>query len=431
MYSIKNFFYGFISIILGFILSPQFVVTDPIKDCVIHISVCASVIATSLSVVGTINGHDSRMMMRSRVGFIVNLIVSAIIGVLIGVAIIHLARFEPIGRWVVAITLSFYVVLAFVHAYFQCVILGVKTYVFGSGAQSFRDIVDQCGFNSDDYIFNNEDFLSGRDDYLQVSKSFSKKGRLFIIPSTSRFLQITDLLHELPVYYRESLVSLDFLVERELECVNIDSVSLRYWWEVSTPLRNERYSTIKRVIDILIIIILFIPTLLIVGVAGLVVKISDGGPVFYRQIRLGQFGQHFSIVKLRTMRVDSESTGAQWAQIGDSRVTTIGRFLRATRVDELPQVWNVFRGEMSFIGPRPERPEFYKVIVEKVPSFGLRLACKPGLTGWAQVNFPYGSSVRDSRIKLMFDLFYIKNASVMLDIKIITRTVLAMVRGAR
>ncbi|HEX4912134.1 MAG TPA: TIGR03013 family XrtA/PEP-CTERM system glycosyltransferase [Permianibacter sp.] len=145
-------------------------------------------------------------------------------------------------------------------------------------------------------------------------------------------------------------------------------------------------------------------------------------PAIYKQIRTGQHGQPFTIYKFRSMVVDAERTGAVWAQKNDPRVTKVGAFMRKTRLDELPQLWNVLKGDMSFVGPRPERPEFVEQLSHKIPFYAMRHRVKPGITGWAQVNYPYGDSEADTREKLQYDLYYIKNYSLFLDLTILVQT---------
>ncbi|MFQ3191088.1 MAG: sugar transferase (PEP-CTERM system associated) [Paraglaciecola sp.] len=151
--------------------------------------------------------------------------------------------------------------------------------------------------------------------------------------------------------------------------------------------------------------------------------------VFYRQERVGLNGKLFNIIKFRSMRLDAEKDGAKWATANDSRVTKVGYFIRKFRIDELPQVWNIFRGEMSFIGPRPERPQFVEQLIREIPYYNQRHNVKPGLAGWAQLNYPYGASVEDSMEKLKFDLYYVKHQSLMLDILILIRTVEVVLFG--
>ena len=154
-----------------------------------------------------------------------------------------------------------------------------------------------------------------------------------------------------------------------------------------------------------------------------------GTSVFYKQERVGLNGQLFKIIKFRSMRADAEKDGAKWATANDNRVTRIGAFIRKYRFDELPQIWNVYKGEMAFIGPRPERPEFVEKLIREVPYYNQRHNVKPGLAGWAQLNYPYGASVEDSLEKLKFDLYYVKHQSLLLDILILIRTVEIVIFG--
>ena len=164
-------------------------------------------------------------------------------------------------------------------------------------------------------------------------------------------------------------------------------------------------------------------------IVGIVIKTTNPGPVFFYQRRTGYLGAEFQLVKFRSMRTDAESTGAKWASQNDNRVTPVGRFLRKTRIDELPQLWNVLLGEMSFIGPRPERPEFYEVILKQVPLFKLRLLVRPGITGWAQILGGYAASIEESERKLEYDLYYMQYLSPSMDFSIVTKTLRALVKG--
>ncbi len=179
----------------------------------------------------------------------------------------------------------------------------------------------------------------------------------------------------------------------------------------------------KRGFDIIMALSLLIFTFPVLVACAVAVKVSSPGPVFYKQIRVGRHGKHFSILKFRSMIKDAEKDGARWAAPADERITKVGAFLRRSRLDEIPQVINILRGEMSFVGPRPERPEFTQMLVKHLPHYNERHLMKPGLTGWAQVNSPYGASVEDSRDKLTYDLYYVKNFSLILDLFIIIKTV--------
>lgn len=186
---------------------------------------------------------------------------------------------------------------------------------------------------------------------------------------------------------------------------------------------------LKRLLDIILaglLCILLSPLMLLVVIA---IKLDSPGPVFYSQTRAGLEGKPFKVYKFRSMYQDAEKRGAQWAKERDSRITRVGRWLRLTRIDELPQIFNVLRGEMSLIGPRPERPEFDIQLRQEIPYYDLRYVVKPGITGWAQVMYPYGASVEDAYEKLAYDLYYIKNYSLALDLAIFFKTIRVVLLG--
>jgi sugar transferase (PEP-CTERM system associated) len=187
----------------------------------------------------------------------------------------------------------------------------------------------------------------------------------------------------------------------------------------------------KRLFDILASSALLITISPIIIITSVVIWLSSFGrdPIFYRQIRIGLCDKPFEVLKFRSMKVDAEKNGAQFARKNDSRITMIGAFIRSTRIDELPQLINVLRGDMSFIGPRPERPEFVLGFEQNIPHYALRHTVKPGITGWAQICYPYGDSVEDTRNKLQYDLYYIKNYSLFLDMTILFQTVQVVLFG--
>ncbi len=198
------------------------------------------------------------------------------------------------------------------------------------------------------------------------------------------------------------------------------------WLIFSEGFRKSRVlSTLKRVGDLGIAVVGLIVAAPIWLVCAALVKLTSPGPVLYHQVRVGQHGRTFRVHKFRSMRQDAEAaTGAVWASVGnDPRVTRVGKILRRARLDELPQLWNVLVGDMSLVGPRPERPEFVKDLTVQIPFYGQRHVVKPGLTGWAQVRYTYGASVEDAMEKLQYDLFYIKNLTMALDVYIIFETV--------
>jgi sugar transferase (PEP-CTERM system associated) len=213
-------------------------------------------------------------------------------------------------------------------------------------------------------------------------------------------------------------------LERETGRVDLDTVNPS-WLIFSDGFSSGRMfsSAVKRVFDIVISSLLLLLTLPIILLFALLVKLDSKGPAFFRQQRVGLYGETFYLVKLRSMRTDAEKDGAKWAEENDPRVTRIGRFIRKVRIDELPQSWSVLRGHMSFVGPRPEVPAFVDDLQEQIPFYGERHMVKPGITGWAQINYPYGASIDDSRRKLEFDLYYAKNYTPFLDFVILLQTV--------
>ena len=219
--------------------------------------------------------------------------------------------------------------------------------------------------------------------------------------------------------------------EKYLECVHEASLDERWFWGFDPAHLHPFYSAFKRCLDIGVSLVGIVAFLPLAPFVALAIKLQDGGPVLYSQTRTGLHNRTFKILKFRTMRVDAENSGAQWAADKDARITWLGTFLRRSRIDEVPQFWNILLGDMSFVGPRPERPEMIERIEKDIKFYKFRHLIKPGLTGWAQINYPYGASVEDAQRKLSYDFYYLKYASPFLDIMIIMRTFVAMARGAR
>ncbi len=203
---------------------------------------------------------------------------------------------------------------------------------------------------------------------------------------------------------------------------------LRQSWLLSLQQRGETsrvYAVFRRLVDIFagLVGLVFLGVLL--PFVFLAIKLEDRGPIFHTQPRVGHFGKQFSILKLRTMRVRPREE-LHWTAEADARITRVGGVLRRLHLDELPQAWNILRGDMSVVGPRPEQPQYVESLRESIPYYNTRLSVRPGLTGWAQVNYGYGSGVEGSMVKLSYDLYYIKHQSVALDLLIIARTVFAV-----
>ena len=224
----------------------------------------------------------------------------------------------------------------------------------------------------------------------------------------------------------------DYLSFWERENSKVDIEALQPSWLIYSDgfRRGLLVDVTKRVFDVSVSLLLLLLALPLILGAMLAIKLDGGGPLLYRQERVGRDGQPITLLKFRSMRVDAERDGApRWAASGDPRVTRVGLLLRRFRIDELPQLVNVLRGDMSFVGPRPERPFFVAQLAESIPFYRERHSVKPGITGWAQVNYPYGASLDDARQKLAYDLYYVKNRTVFLDFVIMLQTVRVILFG--
>jgi exopolysaccharide biosynthesis polyprenyl glycosylphosphotransferase len=267
----------------------------------------------------------------------------------------------------------------------------------------------QCGAGNvaDDFA------QSGVEEVVVVSQAAQQEVWMACL---NRGIQVTDLV---------------VFVEREYYKVPCEIISISWFLQFDLKWGHPYYFRAKRVLDVMVALIGIALSFPVIAFAGLAIILKSGSPVFYSQMRVGFQGRPYRIWKLRTMRNDAEKGGARWASSGDSRVTAVGRFLRRTRIDELPQFWNVLKGEMSVIGPRPERPEFVEQLANEIPMYPQRHWLKPGITGWAQINYPYGASVHDAREKLCYDLYYLKKASLLLDVHIALRTLGVVMKGSR
>lgn len=284
-----------------------------------------------------------------------------------------------------------------------------------------------------------------------VQKNDTVKFKNIVIAESDVFIQFlkdhkTDFA--VSVYDKEMGVTVSNVMENlpfaGIDVLNLGAFIELYYQEIPLSYRNLHWHTadfflpkhgatflVKRLIDLttaltgLFILLPFFPIIM------LFIKMDSQGPAFYSQIRTGFMGKPFKLHKFRTMRADAEASGAQWAQEKDPRITRMGAFMRKTRIDELPQLWNVVKGDMSLVGPRPERPEFIKELKKQIPLYEWRCLVPPGLTGWAQIRHEYTDTIEGTRRKLQFDLFYIKNHSIWLDLKIILSTLPMMMKGSR
>jgi len=203
------------------------------------------------------------------------------------------------------------------------------------------------------------------------------------------------------------------------------------WFLENIARRHRIYESLKRPFEIFVALVLGIISLPITIILAVLIKLTSPGPIVYTQKRTGKNGVEFTIYKFRSMKQDAEKSGPQWAEAKDHRVTSIGKFLRKTHLDELPQLINILKGDLSLVGPRPERPEFVEQLKKEIPYYELRHLVRPGITGWAQANFRYGASIEDSVEKLQYDIYYLKNRSLILDLLIILKTIRLFFKGLK
>lgn len=294
---------------------------------------------------------------------------------------------------------------------------------FGSNLLEYMGLIPKDG-----YLPKNPDVVLCKFSDIEATLEHLRIDRVACTSTTMADPKVAQMLCRLR-YSGTSVVSLVSLFEEIHQFVPVELVDSGWLLAASGSPEMFYIRKIKRIFDVAVALagLIALGPFLLLGM--LAVRLTSSGTVFYRQVRVGRFGKDFTVIKLRTMRMNAESDGAKWAQSDDSRVTPVGNLLRKYRIDEIPQLLNVLKGEMSFVGPRPERPEFNDIIAAEVPYFRERLLVQPGITGWAQVRFPYGSSIDDARCKLAFDLYYTKHMSIFLDLFILLDTVKIVLVG--
>ncbi len=231
------------------------------------------------------------------------------------------------------------------------------------------------------------------------------------------------------IRYRIDFINLSEFYEKLTQKVPLTAINQIWFLENISQREKGFYEFFKKISDFTLALVLLIGTLPLWLIIALIIKSESAGPIFYKQTRIGQGGKSFKLTKFRSMVKDAEKDGPKMAQEKDERITKFGRFMRRSRIDELPQVWNVIKGDMGFVGPRAERPEFHQELQTKIPFFQERYLIKPGLTGWAQIKYGYTSSLDDNFEKVQYDLYYIKNRSFILDLSIMLKTINIILKG--
>lgn len=409
----------------------------------------ASMLFICMTAMGLYNARQ-----RSRlVGLLARVAASVLAGTMLTAVIFYLFPGLEVGRAALLFAaLVGFVGSALVRAVFDKVadedVFKRRVLVYGAGKRGLsiarlRRRSDRRGFVAVGYVSAEGDDADGVPEAAKIKTSevllnLCRRHRVdeIVVAMDDRRRQFPmDQLLECRLEGLEILELVSFL-ERETGKVRLDVLNPS-WMIFSDGFRQGRiHSSLERAFDVLASLTLLTVALPLMLITALVIKLTEGprASIFYRQVRVGQGGRNFELLKFRSMREDAEHDGkAQWAQKNDSRVTAVGSFIRKTRIDELPQILNVLRGEMSFVGPRPERPEFVAQLNERIPYYRERHSIKPGITGWAQLCYPYGSSEQDAVEKLQYDLFYVKNHTLLFYLAIILQTVEVIVwgKGAR
>jgi len=366
---------------------------------------------------------------------------SFFIGAITLTLIFYIFPFTFLGRGILAIAniLSFLVIVGTRILFIRYGELSLKRniVILGSGVKA-QEIINSLRRESDRKGFNLFGFvhIRGQKDVVDSEKIINLNSSLLNFVVKNKIDEIVIAvedrrksfpLHELLDCRMSGIDVIDVLTffERETGKIRVDLLDPS-WLVFSDGFQESVYRDyIKRFVDILASSILLFVTwpIMLITIVAIYIESNFKGPFLYSQIRVGENGKPFAVLKFRSMSVNAEKDGgAQWAQKNDSRITKVGNFIRKVRIDELPQIFNVFRGDMSFVGPRPERPEFVVTLNDAIPYFEERHRVKPGITGWAQLCYPYGASEKDSLEKLQYDLYYVKNHSTILDFLVLVQT---------
>lgn len=366
---------------------------------------------------------------------------------IVNVSVIYLVHLRDYNSLIIFISSSLTVMLLIIWRLVFISMAGVakkplRIIIFGAGS-SGRGLYDLLktnagyrvvGFVDDDRAKRDLNIdglrvLGGREDLITLTKRYDVNKVIVCVGKSIQPDVYPRLVEanfggvqvcELPTFYEK--------IAGKIPVLQTSDVWFGYA-DISGVKRNIYNTLLKNILDKLLAVIVLILTAPLIILTAALIKLESKGPVFYSQKRVGLNEEIFVLHKFRSMHIDAEANGAVWAQENDPRTTRVGKVIRLLRIDELPQLWNVLMGEMSFVGPRPERPEFVRELKKEIPYYAFRHSVLPGITGWAQINYNYGASKEDAREKLQFDLYYIKNEAFWLDLSILLQTIPVMLFG--
>ena len=441
---IIDFLIGFFSLWMGLQLSPYVDISTPYNQLIIS-AIYAIVLVVAIRLCGLSTHRLGHLF--SRYEIVLASIQGSVIAFLIVDVAVLLVSFHSFGRYVIGFT------LIFSASAIMLTRVGYQMYLRNNPIKVAFLCRNELAAELSERFKSDPHFhvvAVGSEEPLKKS-DYETGFKNIVIDDPGRFIRFlkdnkTDFA--ISVYDKEMSPVISRVIENlpfsGIDVLNRGAFIELFHREIPLSYRNLHWHTagfflpkhgatilIKRFVDFtaalfgLIILLPFFPIIM------LLIKMDSPGPAFYSQIRAGFMGKPFKMYKFRTMCNDAESSGAQWAQKKDPRITRIGSFMRKTRIDEIPQLWNVLKGDMSLVGPRPERPEFIETLKQSIPLYEWRCLVLPGLTGWAQIRHEYTDTIEGTRRKLQYDLFYIKNHSVWLDLEIILRTIPHAMKGSR
>lgn len=428
----------------GIHLGYRWFVTYPaIAELVIHRWSATVVFAVAVAVSGLIFGLHERDTLPSRSRILTRVLLTAGLTCVLAYACIYVVMYGGLSRRVAGCALGTYLVLGVGLRLFACwathtvqrslLILG-NADLYRSFQQSFREGL-LADFRLVGYVnaFDETDDDSGSrlgrpDDLLDICR----KHDVADVVISTRAARRPDVMQWILPCLRLGcrVTNEEVYYEKATGQILVDRITPNWFLFADINAHCQEKATLKRLFDVVVAGAALALSLSLWPLIALAIKLDDGGPVFHTQDRVGQNGKVFRLFKFRTMIVGAENGRSVWARPNDPRITRVGRLLRRTRLDELPQLCNILIGSMSVVGPRPERPSIVLELTQKLPYYEMRHLVKPGLTGWAQISFRYGSSVEDAKRKLQFDLHYLKHMSIELDVVVLFRTLGTFLRGA-
>lgn len=398
------------------------------------------VVIFATAVGGNILGLQERRILQSRIKMLLKIFVASVFVSLVLILFESVVLYDKIPRLTLSLFgASFFSFLAFPRLLGHYAVHLYKIRILVVSDEEAAQRIGKCVQEEEDsYVFvgycndepsESEKYLGGGEDIADLCLNLGVDQ----VVITSRFQENPVVLYQCFEAAKMGCEIQDELAFYEdfLEQVRSETINKGVFFSARVGHASPVTMMIKRSTDIVFSLIWLGLLSWTFPFIWVLARVSTGGSAIYRQTRCGQFGELFTIYKFRTMPEGSEQDGAQWAESKDPRATRIGAFLRITRLDETPQLWNILKGDMSFVGPRPERPELVRKIEEQEPYFSLRHWARPGLTGLAQIRFRYAASLEDARTKLRYDLYYIKNWSLFLDAQILLRTISLLMKGAR